>query len=632
MEMRDPSSPELNNASEEQTLNQPVAEAIDETVTAVNTDELTDPEAIAEEETTEAIEENVAEEQEAKPLTKAALIEEALAMLEKDPALLQREAITRLRQHFNTLRKIEIEDSRTRWSEEGNAPEDFVLGEDADEIRFNEIIAQVRDKKNAWAAAKELERQSNLQAKNEIIEQIMALATDTDNVNRTFPQYRELQDRFNAIGEVPPTDETTVWKRFQEAREHYSDNLKINKELRDYDFKKNLDAKNLLIDEAKGLDAEADVIVAFRRLQELHDKWRQIGPVAKELREELWAAFKDASANINKKYQTFFEERKARELKNEEAKTALCEKIEEIDFSSLKSFNDWEQATAQIIALQNEWKSLGFASRKVNNALFARFRQRCDEFFTAKAAYFKSVKEEYAANLAKKTALVERAEAMKDSTDWRKASNDFVEMQKEWKTIGAVPKRHSDAIWKRFLAACDYFFDKKKEATSGQRSAEQANLKAKREILDELKAITDETPDTEAVEKLRELQDRWQQTGHVPFRDKDKVNGAYRELVGALRARLNMRENRARMDRFEANISQLEGDQQKLYRERDRLARALETRVSQIRTYENNIGFLTSKSKSGESMLNEFRNKIERLKEDIAQIKEKIELIDSKLN
>lgn len=634
MEMRDPSSQEQTNASEEQTLNQPVSEPTVETENAVNTNEFTepDPEAAAEEAATDALEENAAQAHETKQLTKAMLIDEAAAMLESDASLLQREAITRLRQQFNTLRKIEIEDARTKWSEEGNAPEDFVTGEDEDEIRFNEIITQVRDKKNAWAAEKELERQNNLTAKNEIIEQINALAVDTDNVNRTFPQYRELQDRFNAIGEVPPTEETSVWKRFQEARERYSDNLKINKELRDYDFKKNLDAKNLLIDEARALDAEPDVIVAFKRLQDLHDKWRQIGPVAKEIREELWGTFKDASANINKKYQTFFEERKARELKNEEAKNALCDRIEEIDFTTLKSFNDWDEATARIIALQNEWKTLGFASRKVNNALFARFRQRCDEFFTAKAAYFKSVKEEYASNLAKKTALVERAEALKDSTDWRTTTDEMVEMQKQWKEIGAVPKRHSDAIWKRFLAACDYFFDKKKEATSGQRTAEQANLKAKREIIEELKTITEETPDNEAASKLRELQDRWQQVGHVPFRDKDKVNGAYRELTSALRQRLNMRENRVRMDKFEANISQMEGDQQKLYRERDRLARALETRRNEIRTYENNIGFLTSKSKSGESMLNEFRNKIDRLKADIQQIKDKIDLIDSKLN
>lgn len=578
---------------------------------------------------TEAIEE--AEELKPQPLTKEAVIECAKQMLEREPSEIQREALTHIRQQFNNLRKAEIEAARDKWVAEGNSPEGFVLEDDPDEAVFNELVTSIRDKKNAWAAQQEAERETNLQAKNDIIDQINALAEDTDNVNRTFPLYRELQDRFNAIGAVPATAETSVWKRFQDARERYSDNLKINKELRDYDFKKNLDSKILLINEAEALDAEEDVIAAFRRLQDLHDKWRQIGPVAKDLREEIWAKFKDASAVVNKKYQAFFEERKAREQKNEEAKTALCEKIEALDFSVMNSFNDWDTMTNEIIALQNEWKTLGFASRKVNNALFARFRARCDEFFTAKAAYFKNVKEQYAANLAKKTALVERAEALKESTEWRKATDEFVAMQKEWKTIGAVPKRHSDAIWKRFLAACDYFFDKKKEATSGQRSVEQANLKAKREIIEALAQITEDMPDSEATAALRELQDKWQQTGHVPYKEKDKVNEAYREAVNKLRRRLNLNADRARMDRFEANISQMEGDQQKLYRERDRLVRALESRRIEIRTYENNLGFLSSKSRSGETMVNEFRRKIERLKEDIESIKEKIDVIDTKI-
>lgn len=635
MEMRESSCPQPEKANEEQTLIQP--DRATDTDAAINqissgtisTEESTnDPEAEAELEVSVAIEE---EQTENAPLTKALLIEQAKALLEKDPADIQREVITRIRQHYNTLCKNEVENARTLWVEEGNAPEDFVVTEDADDSVFAELINEIKEKKNLWAEQKEKERQDNLKAKNEIIEQINALAEDTDNVNRTFQLYRELQDKFNAIGEVPPTDETSVWKRFQEARERYSDNLKINKELRDYDFKKNLDLKNSILDEAIALDSEEDVIIAFRRLQDLHDKWRQIGPVAKEIREDLWNKFKDASAVVNKKYQAFFEERKARETANEEAKNALCDRIEALDYSVLKSFAQWDEMTNTIIGLQNEWKTLGFASRKINNALFARFRKSCDEFFTAKANYFKSVKEEYAANLAKKTALAERAEALKDSTDWRKATDQFVAMQKEWKTIGAVPKRHSDAVWNRFLSACDYFFDKKKEATSGQRAEEHANLKTKREIIEALKNIDENLPDNEAVAQLRELQDKWQQTGHVPFRDKDKVNDAYRAAVNALRQRLNVRENRARMDRFEANISQIEGDQQRLYRERDRLARALEGRRNEIRTYENNIGFLTSKSKSGESMVNEFRNKIQRLKEDINQIKEKIELIDSKL-
>lgn len=628
MEMRDPS---LN---EEQSLNQaqPQAEAAPITESDVELVSEPDPEMAAEDEMSLAVEESQAADEMAQEATKESLLAQARELLVKDGAEIQRELIARLRQQYATLRKIEVENEKTAWAEAGNAPEDFVPAPDAEADEFNKVIEDVRAKKNEWANAQEEARKQNLQAKNEIIDQILALAEDTDNVNRTFPLYRDLQDRFNALGEVPATEETSLWKRFQEARERYSDNLKINKELRDYDFKKNLDTKILLIEEATGLEAEADVITAFRRLQELHDKWRQIGPVAKELREEIWQKFKDASAVVNKKYQAFFEERKAKEAENEAAKTALCERIEALDFSNLASFAAWEDMTSQIIALQNEWKSLGFAPRKVNNALFSRFRQRCDDFFTAKGAYFKNVKEEYAANLAKKTALAERAEALKDSTEWRKATDEFVEMQKEWKTIGAVPKKNSDAVWKRFLAACDYFFDKKKQATSGQRAAEQANLKAKKEIIEAVEALAKEAEtNADAASLLRDLQDKWQETGHVPFRDKDKVNDAYRAAVNTVRKALNRNENASRMERFESNIAQLEGDGAKLGRERERLMRALESRRIEIRTYENNLGFLSSKSKSGESMVSEFKRKIERLKEDIASIEEKIKLIDSKL-
>lgn len=632
METRDLSSLQsAPGAPEEQSLNQaaPTAQAEESTATepvAVN------PEAQAEDEMVEAIEsEEAVEEAATETATKESLMAAAHAMLEKAPADVQRDQISRLRLQYSALRKIETEAERNAWAEAGNDSAAFAPADDADEAAFNDIINQVREKKNAWAAEQEAKRQENLAAKNDIINQINELAADTDNVNRTFPLYRDLQDRFNALGDVPPTEETNVWKRFQEAREHYSDNLKINKELRDYDFKKNLDAKILLIEQAVALDAEEDVITAFRRLQDLHDKWRQIGPVAKELREEIWQKFKDASAAVNKKYQSFFEERKAREAQNEAAKTALCEQIEALDFSTLGSFNAWEQMTEQIIALQTEWRKLGFASRKANNALFARFRQRCDEFFAAKAAYFKTVKEEYAANLAKKTALAERAEALKDSTEWRKATDEFVEMQKEWKTIGAVPKKHSDAVWKRFLGACDYFFDQKKQATSGQRTAELSNLETKHQIVADLEAIAADTAAEGAQDRMRELQEKWQATGHVPFKEKDKVNDAYRAAVNTLRRAFNLTENRARMDRFADNLAQLDGDNSKLARERERLARALESRRIEIRTYENNLGFLSSKSKSGETMVNEFRRKIDHLKDDIAQLEEKLRLIDSKM-
>lgn len=638
MEMCDPTSEQVQKTEQEQTLN-PQAEAPEAEAKATDANDVKpadNPMAVAEEEMTEAIETQQAEEAEAEApteaLTKEALLERARALLEKDAADIQRDQLTRLRLHFAALRKIEVDNARTAFAEAGNQPEAFEPAEDPVENEFNEVVNQIRDKKNTWAAQQEEKRQANLKEKNEIIDRINALAADTDNVNRTFPEYRELQDRFNAIGEVPPTEETNLWKRFQEAREHYSDNLKINKELRDYDFKKNLDAKNLLIAEAVGLDNEADVITAFRRLQDLHDKWRQIGPVAKELREEIWQKFKDASAAINKKYQAFFEERKAREAEAEAAKTALCQQIEELDFSSLTSFAAWDAMTERIIALQAQWKGLGFAPRKVNNTLFSRFRQRCDEFFTSKAAYFKQVKEEYAANLAKKQALAQRAEELKDSTEWRKATDEFVAMQKEWKTIGAGPKKHSDSVWKRFQSACDHFFEQKKAANNGQRSIEQANLKAKRQVIADLEALAKEAATApDAGERLRKLQDRWQEVGHVPFRDKDQVNDAYRAAVNSLRRILKNNDNQASYERFETNISSIEGDQGKLLRERDRLARALEARRNEIRTYENNLGFLTLKSKSGNKIVEELQEKIERLRQDIVSIQEKITLIDSKL-
>lgn len=619
--------------AEEQTLNQQAPQAQTETA-QTTTDEIpfTDSDAPmmeVEEEMADAAKQAEEAVDASQAVTAEQLIKEAAEILAMDAADIQRERISRLRQQFASLRKIEIDEARTAWAQAGNAPEDFAVPESEQEKIFNGLVAQIRDKKNAWAEEQEQARRENLKAKTEIVDQINALAEDTDNVNRTFPLYLDLQERFNAIGDVPPTEETAIWKKFQEAREHYSDNLKINKELRDYDFKKNLDSKILLIEQAVALEAEADVISAFRRLQELHDKWRQIGPVAKELREEIWQKFKDASAIINKKYQAFFEERKAKEAANEAAKTELCEKVEAIDISAIGSFVAWEEATKQILDLQNQWRTIGFASRKANNALFARFREACDKFFSAKAAYFKQVKEEYAANLAKKTALAERAEALKDSTEWRKATDEFVAMQKEWKTIGAVPKKNSDTVWKRFLAACDHFFDKKKEATSGQRNAEHANLAAKKEIIEALKALKAE--EDGALDKLHELQDKWQEVGHVPFKEKDKINDAYRTAVNELRRTLNVNENRARMDRFEANLSQIEGDKGKLVRERERMARTLESRRIEIRTYENNLGFLTSKSKSGESMVNEFKRKIDRLKEDIASIEERLRMIDSKL-
>lgn len=630
MEMRDPST--AGTAAEEQTLNRtPEAGVIDnqpDNESAPETIDGCDPEAVVEEEMTEA--EDLQTEVEGE-VTKEALLAAAKSLSDKSPADYSGDDVRRLRQQYNTLRRNEVDTERAAWIEAGNAAADFVETEDAAGAEILGLLNTIKERKAAYAAEQEAQRADNLRRKNEIVDAIIALAEDTDNVNRTFPRYRELQDEFNAIGDVPPTDETSIWKRFQDARERYSDNLKINKELRDYDFKKNLDTKQLLLNEAEGLINEADVITAYRRLQELHIKWRRIGPVAKEIREDIWNRFKNASAEVNKRYQAHFEARKARESENEAGKTALCERIEALDLTSYKTFNAWDEATKSVIETQNDWKKLGFASRKMNNQLFARFREACDKFFAAKAEFFKNTRDEFARNLAAKTALAERAEALKDSTDWRAATDEFVAMQKEWKTIGTVAKKHSDAVWQRFLAACDHFFEQKKKATSGVRRTESANLKAKRDVIARLDTIDAETPREEALAKLRELQNEWQQIGHVPFKEKDKVYEEYRTKVNALRDMLNVRENRARMNRFETAVSEIENDGDKLYRERERLLRSAEVKRNELRTYENNLGFLSSKSKSGDSMLREFQRKIERIKSDLEMIDEKVRLIDSKL-
>lgn len=620
MEMCDPSS--VGQAAEEQTLNQtPETGAIENT-------EKESAEAQAEDEMTEALGEQAAADAE---LTIDSLLARVREASERPIAEVSGDEVRRLRQMYVTLHKNKVDFERESWIAGGNDAADFVETTDETESEVMTLINDLRERKAAYAAEVEAMRAANLERKNNIIIEIISLADDTDNVNRTFARYRELQDEFNALGEVAATEETAVWKRFQEARERYSDSMKINKELRDYDFKKNLDSKQLLLNEADVLVAEPDVITAYRRLQELHNKWRQIGPVAKEIREEIWEKFKNASAEINKRYQAHFEERKAREAENEAGKTAICERIEALDFSELKSFSAWDAMTKTIIEAQADWKKLGFASRKMNNQLFARFRAACDKFFTAKAEFFAKTHEEHSKNYQLKTALADRAEALKDSTDWRKATDEFVAMQKEWKTIGTVGKKNSDAVWNRFTAACDYFFEQKKKATSDVRQAENANLKAKRDVIARLGEIDLQQPREEALAKLRALQDEWQQIGHVPFRDKNKLYEAYRAKVNELRDALNARENRARMNRFETVVAEHEGDANKLYREREKLLRAAEAKRQELRTYENNLGFLSSASKSGDSMLRDFQRKIERIKADIEMINEKVKLIDSKL-
>lgn len=551
-----------------------------------------------------------------------------------DGEIITTDEIGRLKQQFYSLVNESMAVQRDEFIAAGNDPEAFNPVPVAEEPEFKDLMVKVKEVKALYRERVEAEQLRNLERKNAIISELMSMADDTDNVNRHYPRAKELQVEFKEIGEVPQQNTTQIWKSFQEAVEHFYDQWKVNKELRDYDFKKNLSEKQLLIDEAKALTTEEDVVIAFRRLQELHEKWRETGPVAKEIREEIWQEFKDASAEINKRYQAFFEERKQREQANEAAKTALCERIEVITPDTLTSYSAWNKATETIMEAQKEWKTLGYASRKANNQLFSRFRATCDAFFAAKGEFFKTMKNNLAENLAAKTKLCEQAEALAASTEWRKTSDELVELQKKWRSIGAVPKKHSDQIWQRFMTACNTFFDNKKHATTDVRRTEQANLKVKKSIVAELTALN--APDAaidraEAIEKINALRARWQETGHVPFKEKDKLHDTYREVVRQLFDKYDVHEKRQRMDSFQSSIDAISSDRAKLLRERDRMMRAYESRKSELATYENNLSFLSARSRSGASMLGEIERNIERLKNSLKELEEKIQLIDGKL-
>ncbi|MCM1093881.1 MAG: DUF349 domain-containing protein [Lachnospiraceae bacterium] len=592
------------------------------------------PTEIAENATVEAMdadEKQSNEPNDKKHLTKEEIIATLKELNQKDGSEISRDEIAHLKQAFFSIRKNELAVEKQAFLDKGNEEAAFAPMPDEAEEQFQSIMKELKEKKAAYIAEVEAQKQANLAKKLEIIDELGKLAEDTDNVNRTFPRFRELTQEFKNAGEVPPTETTDIYRNYSAAVERFYDRLKINKDLRDYDFKKNLEQKQLLIDEAEKLAGENDVILAFRRLQELHDKWRETGPVAKEIRESIWEKFKDASALINKRYQDFFEQRKARERENEEKKTEICERVEALDFSSLKNYAAWEEMTKTILEAQQDWKKLGFASKKVNNTLFARFRETCDKFFAAKAEFFKNIRENHSANLDKKIALCEKAEALKESTDWKNTADKLVGLQKEWKTIGSVDKKHSDAVWERFQQACDYFFDRRKKATSSTRKAEQQNLKEKNSVIEGLKNIPLDTPREEAVKLIKDAMAKWQQIGHVPFKDKDKVYNAYREIVDKLYDHFDVKETRANMANFANDINAIANDENKLYRERERLARACEQKRSELKTYENNLGFFNITSKGGNSLLKDTERRMQRIKEDIAALENKIKLIDSKL-
>lgn len=555
---------------------------------------------------------------------------EVLQNLAQQPVNEVKEDVVRVRVAFAAIRKEELAKEKEAFIANGNEEAAFAPAADELEEQFKSLYAEIKEKRAAYNAAQDALKAENLAKKREIISKINEIAEDADNVNRQYSTVQQLQQDFKAIGEVPSENDTEVWKAYQVAVERFYDLLKMNKELRDYDFKKNLEQKQALCAEAEALDEEADIVDAFKKLQQLHTSWREIGPVSKEIREELWTRFKNASAVINKKYQSFFEERKANEKKNAEGKEALCVKIEAISTDNLKTYAAWDEATKAIIGLQEEWKKLGFASRKVNTELFARFRKSCDEFFAKKAEFFKRMKDELAANLAKKIELCEKAEALKDSTEWKKTTDALIALQKEWKTVGPVVKKHSDAVWKRFIAACDAFFEEKKKQNVNVHSVEHENLKQKKDIIAQINSILENKETEDAPNKVRELMKKWQEVGYVPYKEKDKVYAEYKAAIDKAFEQLDMKAKKARMANFANSINQM-SDTGKVYHERERLVRAYEMKSQELKTYENNLGFFNAQSKSGNSLVKEMERKIANIKEEIAMLEQKIKLIDEKI-
>ena len=561
--------------------------------------------------------------------------EEVIARLKdiaSDVESVTKAEIDGLKQTFYKLHNAEQEAARKKFAEAGGAPEDYVPTPDPLEEEMKNAMSVIKNKRNELAAEVEKQKEMNLQVKLSIIEELKDLLESPEDANKNYTEFKRLQQQWNEVKLVPQASVNELWKNYQLYVEKFYDLLKLNNEFREYDFKKNLEIKTHLCEAAEKLAEETDVVSAFHQLQKLHQEFRETGPVAKDLREEIWARFKAASTAVNRRHQQHFDALKEAEQQNLDQKTVICEIIEGIDYNELTNFAAWDAKTQEIIALQNKWKTIGYAPQKMNVKIFERFRAACDAFFNKKAEFFKTVKENMNENLEKKRALCEKAEALKDSTDWKATADTLVKLQKEWKTIGPVAKKHSDVIWKRFITACDYFFEQKNQAGASQRSEEQANLEKKRAIIAQLEAIGEETEADTAIEQVRTLMKEWNAVGFVPFKDKDKVYKQYHALVDKLFERYNISQSNKKLSSFKNTISNIqEGSPQALYREREKLMRAYDNMKSELQTYENNLGFLNAASKKGNSLLTELNRKVEKLKADIDLVKEKIKVIDESI-
>ena len=546
---------------------------------------------------------------------------------QEEPA--NKSTLDAIKQTFYRLKNAEIEAARKAFEENGGNPDEFVSPKDELEEQFKDIMSAIKEKRNAIKAEEEQEKQANLEKKLAIIERMKELTDSSEEANKSYNEFKKLQTEWNEIKNVPANKINELWKSYQLYAEKFYDLIKLNNEFREYDFKKNQEIKIQLCESAEKLTEEEDVVSAFHQLQKLHQEFRETGPVAKEQREEIWARFKAASTVINKRHQQHFENIKEKEQRNLDEKTVICEIVESMEYDKIQTFQDWHDKTEEILALQAKWKTIGFAPQKMNTKIFERFRAACDEFFKRKSEHFKSLKVNMNENLEKKKQMCEKAEALKDSTDWKATAEILTKLQKEWKEIGPVAKKHSETIWKRFVSACDYFYEQKNKAESSHKVVEQENLEKKKAILNKLSEYN--TMDAEAIsaEAIKQLSKEWNAIGHVPFKEKDRIYKQYHALVDSLYNKLNISASQKKLKNFKSNISNKENN---IYREREKLVRAYENMKNEIQTYENNLGFLNSTSKKGNGLVQEMNRKVEKLKADLDLILKKIEMIDESIN
>ena len=559
--------------------------------------------------------------------TKQEVVERLKEIAASDEAPVKDE-IDLLKTVFYKLHIAEREARLKEYIDGGGNPETYQVVPDQDEETFKAQMAVIREKRAQIMQQQEAEKQANLEKKLEIIEKIKAMTTSPDEAGKSYNEFKELQQQWKDIKNVPADKANELWRNYQLYVEQFYDLLKLNSEAREYDFKKNLEMKTKLCEAAEKLADEEDVISAFHQLQELHQQYREIGPVAKELREEVWARFKAASTVINKRHQQHFEDLRAKEEENLARKTALCEKVEELGKAENKGAADWEKRSKEIIDIQNEWKTIGFAPQKMNVKIFERFRAACDDFFGRKAEYFKALKVTFSENIEKKKALVEKAQALADSTDWKATSDKLIALQKEWKTVGMVPKKLGDQLWQEFLGACNKFFEARNAAGAGQRNEEHANLEKKKGIIEQLKALAENAAEA-TKEKVQALTEEYNKVGHVPYKEKDKLYEAYHEVLDRIYKELNISTKRRRLNDFKANIKNVaKRGEEALDNERGRLARRFEQLKQEIQTYENNLGFLNASSKKGNSLIDEMNRKVQHLRDDLELVRQKIKAID----